>query len=213
VSIIDRNHPRFPIIRAVVHFLGWFPILWLVFLYFTGKLSVNPIQDLEQRLGDLAAYFLVSTLACTPLSILTGWREPLKRRQALGLYSFLYACLHGLVFIGLDYSFNLSWIAGILLQKPFAIAGMITFIFLLPLAVTSLKSLRKKMGKTWVWLHRLVYVAAILVILHFSWARKGNLITLSGNILQPALLGLLVIFLLMVRVPKIRQWINNMLHG
>jgi sulfoxide reductase heme-binding subunit YedZ len=213
VSIIERKHPRFPVVRVVVHFLGWFPILWLVFLFFTGRLSVNPIQALEQRLGDLAAYFLVATLACTPISILTGWREPLKRRQALGLYSFLYACLHGLVFIGLDYSFNLSWIAGILLQKPFAIAGMITFIFLLPLAVTSFRSLRKNMGKTWVWLHRLVYVAAVLSILHFAWARKGNLLTLSGNILQPALLGVFVILLLFIRVPKIRQWISNFRQG
>ncbi len=127
VPTISRTKPKITWLQILIHILGWLPLAWILFDYFTGRLSVNPIQDIEQRLGRIAVYFLIASLACTPLYTLTGWREPLKRRRALGLYCFMYASLHVLTFIGLDYGFNLSLIGGIVLQKPYAIVGLATF--------------------------------------------------------------------------------------
>ena len=201
---------RFPWLRVLVHLLGALPLAWIPYEYFAGRLSVNPIQDVEQQLGHTAVYFLMASLACTPLNTLFGWREPLKRRRALGLYCFMIASLHVLTFIGLDYGFNLQLIGGIVLKKPYAIVGLATFILLLPLAATSFRSWMKKLGRKWTNLHRLVYLAGVLDILHYAWAKKGNLFTLSGDILRPLLWGLLLLLLLALRIPPVRRWASSL---
>ena len=207
---ISRTKSKTTWLQIIIHCLGWLPLVWICIEYFAGRLSVNPIQDIEQRLGHIAVYFLIASLACTPLHTLLGWREPLKRRRALGLYCFLYASLHVLTFIGLDYGFNLKLILGIVLKKPYAIVGLATFLLLLPLAVTSFRWWQKKIGRKWTSLHRLVYLAGVLDILHYAWARKGNLFTLSGDILQPLLWGLLLLLLLTLRIPPVRRWASNL---
>jgi sulfoxide reductase heme-binding subunit YedZ len=210
VPTISRKKPRITWLQAVIHLLGWAPLLYLVYQFFANKLSVNPIQDIEIRLGHIAVYFLIASLACTPLYTLSGWREPLKRRRALGMYCFMYASLHVRTFIGLDYGFNFPWILGIVLQKPYAIVGFATFLLLLPLAVTSFRWWQKKLGRKWTDLHRIVYLAGVLDILHFAWARKGNIFTLSGNILQPFLWGVLLLLLLALRIPPLRRWVSGL---
>ena len=204
--------PKITWLQVVILILGWLPLAWILFLYFTGRLSVNPIQDIEQRLGQFAVYFLIASLACTPMHTLTGWREPLKRRRALGLYCFLYASLHVLTFLGLDYGFNLQLILGIVLKKPYAFVGLTTFLLLLPLAITSFRWWQKKLGRKWTSLHRLVYLAGVLDILHYAWAKKGNLFTLSGDILQPLGWGLLLLLLLALRIPPVRRWAAGLRH-
>jgi len=210
VPTISGTKLKLTWLQIVIHIFGWLPLAWLLHEYFAGRLSVNPIQDIEQRLGHIAVYFLIASLACTPLFTLTGWREPLKRRRALGLYCFMYASLHVLTFTGLDYGFNLQLIGGIVLKKPYAIVGLATFILLLPLAVTSFRWWMKKLGRKWTNLHRLVYLAGVLDILHYAWAKKGNLFTLSGDILQPLLWGLLLLLLLALRIPPVRRWASGL---
>lgn len=212
MPIISRKKTAITSLQVLIHVLGWLPLAWIIYQFFTGRLSVNPIQDVEQRLGHLGVYFLIASLACTPLYTLSGWREPLKRRRALGLYCFLYASLHVLVFTGLDYGFNLPLILGIILKKPYAIVGLVTFLLLLPLAITSFRWWKKKMGRRWTSLHRLVYLAGVLDILHYAWAKKGNLFTLSGDILQPLLWGLLLLLLLALRIPPVRKWASSLRH-
>ncbi|MCX6034600.1 MAG: sulfoxide reductase heme-binding subunit YedZ [Chloroflexi bacterium] len=207
---ISKTKPIITWLQTLIHILGWLPLAWILYLYFAGKLSVNPIQDIEQQLGHIAVYFLIASLACTPLYTLSGWREPLKRRRALGLYCFMYAGLHVLTFTGLDYGFNLHLILGIVLKKPYAIVGLVTFILLLPLAVTSFRWWMKKLGRKWTKLHRLVYLAGVLDILHYAWSKKGNLFTLSGDILQPLLWGLLLLLLLALRLPQVRRWASSL---
>jgi len=210
VLTISRIKPKISWLQGVIHILGWLPLAWIPFAYFAGRLSVNPIQDIEQRLGHIAVYFLIASLACTPLNTLFGWREPLKRRRALGLYCFIYASLHVLTFTGLDYGFNLKLIGGIVLKKPYAILGVLTFILLLPLAVTSFHWWMKKLGRKWTNLHRLVYLAGVFDILHYAWAKKGNLFYLSGDIQQPLLWGLLLLLLLALRLPPVRRWASGL---
>jgi methionine sulfoxide reductase heme-binding subunit len=206
VPTISKKRSGITWLQGIIHILGWLPLIYLLFEFFSAGLSVNPIQDVEQRLGRFAVYFLIASLACTPLFTLTGWREPLKRRRLLGLYCFMYASLHVLTFIGLDYGFNLELILGIVFKKPYAIVGLATFLLLLPMAVTSFRWWQKKLGRKWTSLHRLVYLAGLLDILHYAWAKKGNIFTLSGDILQPLLWGLLLLLLLALRLPPVRRW-------
>lgn len=197
-------------LRLAVHIVGIFPLLWIAWDGFTGNLSINPIQEIIQRLGRAAVYFLIVSLACTPLNTLFGWRQALKHRRTLGLYAFGYAMLHFLMFIGVDYGFNLKEISRQIIEKPFITLGSLSFLILLALAVTSFDSSKRKLGKNWKRLHRSVYLAGILVLIHFAWARKGNLATLSGDILLPALLLLLVILLLVLRLPPVRKRISTL---
>ena len=212
MPIISRIKTKFTWLQVVIHILGWLPLVWIPYEFFLGRLSVNPIQDIERQLGRISLYFLIASLACTPLNTLFGWREPLKRRRALGLYCFMFASLHVLTFIGLDYGFNLVLIGGIVLKKLYAIVGLVTFSLLLPLAITSFRWWMKKLGRKWTSLHRLVYLAGVLAILHYAWAKKGNLFTLSGDILRPLLWGLLLVLLLTLRLPPVRRWASSLRH-
>jgi sulfoxide reductase heme-binding subunit YedZ len=209
VPIIKKIKSKITWFQVSIHILGWFPLIWIPYEYYTSRLSVNPIQDVEQQLGHVAVYFLIASLTCTPLHILSGWHETLKRRRALGLYCFLYASLHVMTFTGLDYGFNLQSIGGIVLKKPYAIVGFATFILLFALSSTSFPWWQKKLGHKWTNLHRLVYLAAVLDILHYAWAKKGDVFRLSGDILQPLLLGVVLLLLLTFRLPQVRRWASN----
>jgi len=197
-------------LQVVIHIVSWLPLARILYDYLAGGLSVNPIQDIEQRLGRIAVYFLIASLACTPLYTLSGWRDILKRRRALGLYCFMYACLHVLAFTGLDYAFNLRLISSIVLKKPYAIVGFTTFLLLIPLAATSSRWWMMKLGRKWTNLHRLIYLAGMLDILHYAWSKKGNLFTLSGDILRPLVLGVLLLLLLALRIPQVRRWASGL---
>jgi sulfoxide reductase heme-binding subunit YedZ len=194
---------------VVVHLLGWLPLAWLGFDALTRRLSVNPIQDIEQRLGRAALYFLVASLAVTPVFTLTGWRSVLPRRRALGLYAFLYASLHFLTFAAIDYGFDLQEIGRLIVEKPFILLGLTTGLLLLPLAVTSFDYFMRTMGKKWKSLHRLVYLAGVTVIIHYVWAKKGDLFNLRGDILKPLLWGVLILVLLVLRIPAVRRGVSR----
>jgi sulfoxide reductase heme-binding subunit YedZ len=200
---------RFPWLRILVHLLGLLPLVRIGLAALTGGLSINPIQDIEQRLGRAALYFLVATLAVTPLTTLTGWKSLPRRRRALGLYASLYASLHFFTFSVVDYGFDLPEILRLIGEKPYILVGFTTGLLLLPLAVTSFDYFMCTMGRRWKRLHRLIYPAGLLVILHYAWAVKGNLLTLRGDILQPLLWGLLVVLLLVLRLPAVRARVSR----
>jgi sulfoxide reductase heme-binding subunit YedZ len=159
----------------------------------------------EQRLGRVALYFLIASLACTPIVTLTGWREPIKRRRALGLYAFMYASLHFMVFAGVDYGLDFPQLAKLTSEKPFILLGLTAGLILLALAITSFKWWMRQMGKGWQNLHRTIYLGGIIVVIHFAMARKANIATLSGDIIQPLLIGILLAILLLLRLPVIRR--------
>jgi sulfoxide reductase heme-binding subunit YedZ len=198
---------HFPWLRISVHVLGWLPLIYLVYAFATNRLTINPIQELEQTFGRIAMYWLVATLAVTPFHTLTGWRDLPNRRRAIGLYAFLYVFLHLAIFFGLDYAFNLLQIWNLVIGKVYLLVGVLAVLLLIPLAVTSFEYFKRTMGKNWKRLHWLVYPAAIVSILHYALAQKGNLFTLQGNILSPLLWGLLTIFLLVLRLPPVKSWV------
>ena len=196
---------KFTRLQLLAHLGALFPLAWLAWDYFQGNFSVNPIQDLTLRTGKPALVLLVLSLACTPANSLLGWRQAITIRRALGLYAAFYASLHFLIFIGLDYGFNWGLVRLEVVDKPYVWVGLSALLVLLLLAVTSTRGWKVRLGKNWKRLHRLVYPAAILVIIHFAWVKKGDILALQGDILQPLVFGLLVGFLLLVRIPLFKR--------
>ncbi len=204
-----QKKTQFPWLRIAVHVLGLLPLPYYIYAFYTNRLTINPVQDLEQIFGRIAIYWMVATLAVTPLYTLTGIRDLPNRRRAVGLYAFMYTCLHLLVFFGLDYAFNLAQIWSLITGKVYLLVGVVAVLLLIPLAVTSFDYFIRKMGKNWKRLHWLVYPAVVVSILHYGLAQKGDLFTLRGNILRPFLWLLLTIFLLAFRLPQVRRWVSG----
>lgn len=178
---------------------------WLVWDYYSGNLTANPLQAATQRTGKYALILLVSSLACTPLNTLFGWKTALNLRRMLGLYAFMYAVMHMLIFVGLDYGFNWNFLWQDLASKRYIWVGLLTLIILTLLAATSFQWWMRRLGKNWKRLHRLVYLAGGLVVLHYAWSKKGDLLALQGDVIQPFFFGLAVALLLLVRLPVVRQ--------
>lgn len=184
---------------------GLVPLVLLVWGYSSGQ-WIDPVAEVTSRTGSAALIMLVASLAVTPINIVFGWRKIIPARKPLGLYAFFYASLHLLNFIGMDYGFSLqAFLDDALLQKRYMIVGFSAFFLLLPLAVTSTKGWMKRLGRNWKRLHQLAYVAGILAVLHFLWLVKID-------ITEPVVYGTILVLLLAVRIPQIRQ-IFARLHG
>jgi methionine sulfoxide reductase heme-binding subunit len=200
---------RYTPLQIAVHLYAWSGLVLLIFDLVTGRLSANPIQDLERRTGRHAITLLVLALACTPMNILFKWSEPLKRRRALGLYAFLYVMIHLIIFINLDYGFAWDFIFQNIIQKPRILVGLLAFLLLIPLAITSFDIWKVRLGKNWKRLHWLVYLVAPLAVLHYVWSKKGDILTLQGEVLEPLIYGVLVAIFLILRIPPIKKAIAS----
>ena len=203
-----KKKTRYTPLQIIMHIYAWSALAHLLFDYFAGNLSVNPIQDLEQRTGRAAITLLVLSLMCTPFNTLFGWKELLKRRRALGLYTFMYASVHVLTFLYLDYGLSRSLIFQSVIEKPYIIFGTITFLLLTPLAITSFNIWKKRLKKNWKRLHQTVYLIAPLAVLHFAMSKKGDIFQLQGDVVRPLIYGLVVLILLlwMFREELARLW-------
>lgn len=199
--------PRFKFTKfqILVHAGSLVPLARIIWDYFTDNLTANPIQDITFRTGKAALVLLVLSVACTPLNTVFGFREALKVRRALGLYSFLYVCLHFVIFLVdnalVDYAIDLELLREAIFEKRFALMGLATFLTLLPLALTSTKGWQKRLGKTWRDLHRWVYLAVILAVVHFVWLVKSD-------IREPLAYGAVAVMLLVLRIPAVRRVVN-----
>jgi len=202
----QEKDPANPL-RRLVHYLAPIPLVALAVAYFTDNLSINPIQVLNQLTGDIAIIFLLLTLACSPVHTLFDLPMVLKLRRPLGLWTFYYASLHFLSYIGLDYGFNFRLFRLDNISKAYVWVGMFTLLTLSALAFTSRKWWKKQLGKNWKRLHKLVYVAGALAVLHLGLVVKGNLLDLKGDIWKPFTAGIILIFLLALRVPVIKSWV------
>jgi len=191
--VSSRNKTR--LLKALLIFVGLVPFLLLLYATLKDQLGANAIQTLHFRLGDWALRFLLLGLALTPIKIITQQAWPLRYRRIFGLLAFFYASLHVLVYVALDLSW--SWTAFIdeVPKSPYILLGLLTYLLLVPLAITSTKAMQKKLARRWLVLHRLVYVAALTACLHYLWLVKLD-------ISQPLLyIGLLSV-LLSIRVVR-----------
>ncbi|OSM05121.1 putative ferric reductase domain-containing transmembrane protein [Magnetofaba australis IT-1] len=140
-----------------------------------GTLGANPIEFILRNLGDWTLYLLLMTLAVTPLSAWAPLAFLRRYRRMLGLYTFFYALLHGLSYIGLDrfFDWELLWLD--VVDRKFMTAGMAAFLLLIPLAATSNAAMIHQLGGArWRRLHRLVYAIAILGVAHFFWLTRAD---------------------------------------
>ena len=158
------------VIKIVIFLLALSPFLLLVNDTVNDQLGANPIETLHFRLGEWALRFLCFGLALTPIKRVLGLKFVVKFRRMMGLFAYFYAAMHFLVYIVLDLS--LSWEAFIdeVPKSPYILVGLFTFIILTPLAITSTQGMQKRLGKNWIKLHRLVYLAGVTAVLHFFLA-------------------------------------------
>lgn len=194
---------KFTPFQIAVHIGSLVPLAVLIWDYFNNNLTYNPLQEATLRTGKTALILLMLSLACTPLNTIFGFRQAIKVRRPLGVYAFMYAAIHFYIFIGLDYGFNLEYIKQDLVDKAYILVGLGAFLILLPLALTSTKGWKKRLKRGWTRLHKLVYIAGILVVIHYIWVVKSD-------IRQPLLFGLILSFLLLLRVPAIRKWASRL---
>jgi sulfoxide reductase heme-binding subunit YedZ len=165
---------RIRIIKAAIWAAALYPAAALVYGFFTDNLSANPIDYITDHTGDWAITYLVVSLAVTPLRRVTGWNEVIKLRRLLGLFAFFYASLHLFTWVVLDKFFDWTWMVKDIFERKFITIGMAAFVILLALAVTSTTSSIRRLGRRWAQLHSLVYVAAILAVVHFWWLVKAD---------------------------------------
>jgi len=201
---------RYTPLQIAMHIYAWSALVHILFDFITGNISANPIQELEQRTGRHAITLLVLSLACTPLNTIFRWSELLKRRRALGLYAFMYATIHVIIFINLDYGLAWSLLIQTVFEKPYIVVGLISFLLLIPLAITSFDIWKKRLGKNWKRLHKIIYWIAPLAVLHYAWGKKGDFFRLQGEIILPLIYALIIIILLIVRIPQVRKAIVSL---
>jgi sulfoxide reductase heme-binding subunit YedZ len=206
MKIFNRYTP----LQIAIHLYAWSALIWIVFELLTDSFSINPIQELEQRTGRHAITLLVLSLLCTPLNAIIKFPELLKRRRTLGLYALMYATVHVLIFINLDYGLAWSLIFRTVFEKPYIVVGAIAFLLLIPLGITSFDIWKVRLGKNWKRLHQIVYIIAPLAVLHYLWSKKGDILTLSGDILRPAIYGLVLAIFLILRIPAVRKYIASL---
>lgn len=155
-----------------IYGFGLVPAVWYFYLGAVNDLGANPIQTFEHLLGEWALRFLIATLLITPIRDLT--RVSLYRfRRAFGLLTFWYVLFHFLTYFILDRGMNLPVILVDVSRRPYIIVGMIAFVCLIALAVTSNNRAIRAMGRAWGHLHKLVYLVAVLGITHFFMAVKS----------------------------------------
>jgi methionine sulfoxide reductase heme-binding subunit len=159
-------------VRVGAWVLGLSPLALLLWEAGTRGLGSNPIEKVLLHTGYWGLLLLVATLAVTPLRRWTGANALIQARRPLGLFAFFYLTLHVSTYVGLDQFFAWDVIVEDVLERPFITVGALAFLLLVPLAVTSTRGWIRRLGRNWTRLHRLVYPAAILGVVHYQWGVK-----------------------------------------
>ncbi len=171
LSAIDR---RLRVIKPLIFLAGLYPLLRLIYLGVTNGLSANPVQFITYSTGTWALVILCVTLAVTPLRRLTGANWLIRLRRMIGLFAFFYALLHFVTYVWFDQWFNVPGMFQDVLRRPFITVGFGAFVLLLLLAVTSPQAAVRRLGRRWQAVHRTIYLAAGLALLHFWWMKSGK---------------------------------------
>jgi len=185
---------RKPWAKVPVWLLSLLPACWLAWRAWNNDLTANPIEYITHFTGDWTIRFVVITLAITPLRKLLKLPDLIKFRRLVGLFAFFYGTLHFLTWFALDKFFDTHEILGDFVKRRFITMGLLAFLSMLPLAVTSTTGwIRRLGGKRWQRLHKLIYVTGIAAVIHYYWLVKSD-------IRLPLLYGTLVGLLLLYRI-------------
>jgi len=180
--------------KSAVFLVSSIPFVLLSWGLLRGELGINPVETLQHTTGDWTLRFLIFTLAITPLRKTFNVPELIRYRRMLGLFAFFYVVLHFLTYLVPDQSFNLSGMWDDVAKRKFVTVGFAAFVLLIPLAATSTAGMIRRLGgKRWQALHRLIYICAILGVIHYYWLVKSD-------VRKPLFYGALVGILLLWRV-------------
>jgi len=180
------------LIKPALFLMCLLPFGLLVWAALTDNLGTNPVETLTHETGEWALRFLLITLCITPLRRLTKFHWLIKFRRMLGLFAFFYAALHFTTYIWLDQFFDWKEILIDIPKRPFITIGFISFVLLIPLAVTSTNAMQRRLKKHWSTIHQLVYVIPMLVVVHFIWSLKADY-------LEPAVYTFIFLILMLMR--------------
>ena len=183
--------------KPALFLLCTLPFCVLVYNGFTNNLTANPIKEITHFTGEWALRFLLITLSITPLRKLTRRNALVRFRRMLGLFAFFYACLHFSTYLVLDQFFDWNEIVLDVAKRPYITVGFSAFVLLIPLAVTSTNRMAQRLGNNWRKLHFLIYPIAVLVIFHYLWLVKAD-------ILPPLIYGAILCLLLALRWPGLK---------
>ena len=197
------NKQQILYVKAAVWLLALLPFVRLVYLGFNDNLGANPIEFVEHSTGTWALVALLVTLAMTPIRLLTGQVWQIQLRRMLGLFMFFYACLHIITYVWLDFAFIWEDITKDIIKHPRILVGFAAFVLTIPLAATSNSYMIKRLKTNWKKLHKMVYLIAILVVMHY-------LLLVKKDVTEPLYYAAVLIILLGIRVyfkykPKISK--------
>jgi sulfoxide reductase heme-binding subunit YedZ len=181
-------------VKAVVFVNALVPLVLLLWDLYHKRVGPNPLQFATTTTGMLTLIFLSLTVAITPLRKIFGLNAVVKLRRMLGLFAFFYGTLHLLTYISFDRQFDFISLGPDVVRRPFILAGMVAFLLMVPLAITSTNKMVKRLGgKRWAKLHRLVYVSALAGVVHF-W------MLVKSDTSLPLTFAFIVLFLLAYRL-------------
>lgn len=162
-------------IKVAVFLLCLTPMVRLGWNAYTNNLGANPIEVITRSTGTWTLVFLLIVLSVTPLRKLTGLHWLIRLRRMLGLFAFFHVCLHFTTYIWLDQFFEFMEMVRDVMKRPFITVGFLSFLLLIPLALTSTSGMIRRLGgRRWQQLHRLVYLAAIGGVIHYIWLVKAD---------------------------------------
>jgi sulfoxide reductase heme-binding subunit YedZ len=187
-------------IKRFIFILSLWPILSIGIDILQNNLGANPIEFIERHFGKWTLIFLCLTLSMTPLRKITHINQWILYRRMLGLFTFFYASIHLLCYIGLDYQFAWVDIKNDISKHRYVLVGFLGWLLLLPLAITSSDNMIRKLKSNWKRLHRLIYLIAILGVLHFVWLVKKDV---TEPLIYAAII--LVLFLFRLNIFKLRR--------
>ncbi|MBR9856628.1 MAG: protein-methionine-sulfoxide reductase heme-binding subunit MsrQ [Gammaproteobacteria bacterium] len=186
-------------LKVCLHTAAVLPLLWLPWAFEVGRFSADPIPELLQFLGDWSLRLLLLTLCISPLAKKLKNGGLIKVRRLLGLWCFTYASLHLLVWLLLDLQLAWGQIGEEIVKRGFITLGMVSWLVLLLLAVTSTRGWQRRLGPRWQRLHNWTYLAALLIPIHFWWGVKSGW-------MEPAFYLTLSLGLLWWRRDKLGRW-------
>ena len=189
-------------IKVFVFLLALLPLLQLFLGVLQNSLGPDPAKALAHLSGEWALRFLIITMAITPLRIFTGSSEWVRYRRMMGLFVFFYAVLHLLIYC--VFLLGLQWqdLWADILERPYITVGFGAWLLLLPLAVTSTKRWQRQLGRQWSRLHKLIYIASALILLHIIWQARSDLA-------EPLFYLLIFSVLMLLRLPIVKRFINT----
>ena len=164
--------PRAKTGQMITVLVAMIPLLGLVLGLLTDRLGAEPVETITHETGEWALRLLILTLLITPLRQFFGWNALAPYRRTLGLLCFFYAALHFATFLTFDLSWRIDDLLKEIRERPYITVGFFSFMILCALAITSTRGWIKRLGRSWLRLHRLVYLALVLAVVHFLWLVK-----------------------------------------